>query len=188
MVEKSMIEGLPRSTGCEFVNLQYADDTLIFGNCDIWQAITLKRVLSCFEIWSGVHINYHRSSMVLLSRRSIASEFIAAIMDNRVVPLPITYLGIPIWRGKMKKREWLPLIDKVDSRVGKREVFPWVGGKCYLMQSWTAMPIYFLLISILPKWVCDRIDRTRCKFLWSGQSHTHKTLHLVSWDRYVDRK
>lgn len=34
-VEKNMIEGLLKSSECEFVNLYYADDNPIFGNCDI---------------------------------------------------------------------------------------------------------------------------------------------------------
>lgn len=78
-----MISGLPRSSNSEFVNLQYVGDALIFRMCDIQQAIILKDILSCFELWSSLRINYHKSSMISLSRFSLASEFILAILRCR---------------------------------------------------------------------------------------------------------
>lgn len=48
------------------INLQYADDTMIFGWVDIREAIYIKWVLCCFEAWSGPKINFAKSSFICL--------------------------------------------------------------------------------------------------------------------------
>lgn len=52
------MKGLLGNATTKFINLQYAYDTLIFGNYDIRQAIMLKGIMRCFEVWSGLRISY----------------------------------------------------------------------------------------------------------------------------------
>lgn len=44
--DSNLISGLARSNTMSFINLQYADDTLLFGNCDIKQAFILKWIMT----------------------------------------------------------------------------------------------------------------------------------------------
>lgn len=52
MKEADKIEGLLSARLALFTNLQYTDDTLIFGRCDILQACAIKWSLNYFEAWS----------------------------------------------------------------------------------------------------------------------------------------
>lgn len=47
----------------EFTHLQYADDVIMFINSDDVSIKGVKRVLQCFELLSGLHINFNKSSL-----------------------------------------------------------------------------------------------------------------------------
>lgn len=49
------VVGAPSTT---YVNLQYAYDTLIFGQADVNEVIIIKWALCCFEAWLGLKINF----------------------------------------------------------------------------------------------------------------------------------
>lgn len=74
--EKEEIEGLAGAPNMSFVNLQYADDTLIFGQGNIREAITIKWTLCCYEAWSGLKINFVKSSLVCLGIRNVSMKLI----------------------------------------------------------------------------------------------------------------
>lgn len=42
-------------------HLQFADDTILFSEARREEVINIKRILRCFEILSGLKINYHKS-------------------------------------------------------------------------------------------------------------------------------
>ena len=42
-------------------HLQFADDSILFCEVEVEEVRTVKRVLRCFEILSGLRINYHKS-------------------------------------------------------------------------------------------------------------------------------
>lgn len=59
-----------------FINLQYANDTLIFREGEVRQAIMMKWILYYFEGWSGMKINFNKSAPIFLGRRN---QFISHI-------------------------------------------------------------------------------------------------------------
>jgi hypothetical protein len=46
------------------INLQYADDSILFLENDVAYARNLKYILTCFELMSGIRINYNKSELV----------------------------------------------------------------------------------------------------------------------------
>ena len=59
--DKGWLGGLGASRNNNaIVNLQYADDTLLFGRCDIVPAATLKCALLCIKKWSLIKPNLHK--------------------------------------------------------------------------------------------------------------------------------
>ena len=42
-------------------HLQFADDTILFCETNWEEVVSLKRILRCFEVLSGLRINYHKS-------------------------------------------------------------------------------------------------------------------------------
>jgi hypothetical protein len=48
------------------INLQYADDTLLFLENNLEKASNLKWLLVCFEQMSGMKINYDKSDLLIV--------------------------------------------------------------------------------------------------------------------------
>jgi hypothetical protein len=46
------------------LSLQYVDDTILFVANKVECARNLKWVLTCFELISGIRVNYHKSELV----------------------------------------------------------------------------------------------------------------------------
>jgi hypothetical protein len=49
------------------ISLQYADYTILFVDKDLGYARNLKWILTCFEMMSGMRVNYHKNELVLLT-------------------------------------------------------------------------------------------------------------------------
>ena len=45
------------------INIQYADDTVIFLTPSLEGVVNLKRILCCFQVCSGLKINFNKSSI-----------------------------------------------------------------------------------------------------------------------------
>lgn len=76
--------------------LQFVDDTLIFIPTELEKLQNLKRVLCCFELISGLKINFSKSSMVGLQ---VSTGFLspgAECMGCKTDSPPIKYLGLPL--------------------------------------------------------------------------------------------
>lgn len=76
-----LIGAVLESSPTTFTNLQYKDDILFFGNCNIRRAIVLKWTIYYFEAWATLTINFHNSSMVLLGKQNFAFPLCLAIWD-----------------------------------------------------------------------------------------------------------
>jgi hypothetical protein len=69
MLQKAAKENLIRELGEELaeggvISLQYADDIILFVDKDLELTKNLKWTLTCFELISGMRINFHKSEMV----------------------------------------------------------------------------------------------------------------------------
>jgi len=52
------------NTGLVISHLQFADDTLIFSSDSLYSMQNIKRILLCFELVSGLKVNFYKSSIV----------------------------------------------------------------------------------------------------------------------------
>jgi hypothetical protein len=60
-----LIEGLNFSkTGLVLSHLQFANDTLIFSSASLSSLQNVKRILLCFELISGLKVNFYKSSII----------------------------------------------------------------------------------------------------------------------------
>lgn len=128
-------------------------------------------VLSWFELWSGLCINYHQSSIILLSRRNIVSEFVLAILGCNIVVLPIIYLGILIGKRKKRKREWFPLIDIIKKRLeGWKAKGLSMGERLVLLNAvpfnFGSMPLFLMSITKMGSW-SERENTAQVPMEWS---------------------
>lgn len=80
-MDSEIIEALHASRNISIINLQYADNTLLFGRFKMDQAIQLKWILHMFELWSRLRINFNKSQLLFLGERDLSTKIIEKIMD-----------------------------------------------------------------------------------------------------------
>jgi hypothetical protein len=150
MLHKAINRGLMKGLGNELievgvVSLQYADDTILLIENNESYARNLKWILTCFELMSGMRINFDKSELVPIN---IESE---GVVNNwRDVPgcpvgaFPIKYLGIPLHYNKLSREDLQPLVNKIIKRIaGWRGKLLTKAGRIILIKTCLAsIPVY----------------------------------------------
>ncbi|CAL0325061.1 unnamed protein product [Lupinus luteus] len=77
-------------------HLQYADDTLLIGEESVDNVLALKYILKCFELASGLRINFHKSSFIDVKRRGGFVQMAVNKLFCYVGAIPFKFLGIPV--------------------------------------------------------------------------------------------
>ncbi|XP_071740259.1 uncharacterized protein [Rutidosis leptorrhynchoides] len=98
-------------------HLQYADDTIIFGEWDQVSAKNSLKILKCFEDLSGLRINLSKSSVYGIDTSKVELETLSSWLGCQQGTLPFPYLWLPIGANLKKPKTWLPVIEKFDKRL-----------------------------------------------------------------------
>ena len=96
-VDNHLIDGIQYpNNGPMVTNLQYADDTLIFLDPSEEHVINLKRILCCFQTYSGLKINFNKSSITRVGVSDDQLNRFSGFLGCSVLPLSIKYLDLPL--------------------------------------------------------------------------------------------
>jgi hypothetical protein len=87
--------------------------------------VNLKFLLICFELLSGLKINYHKSEVIVLGVDQQEQARVANLLNCQQGCFPFRYLGFPISDKKLTIADLEPVV----ATVGKR-VEPWQGRFC----------------------------------------------------------
>ncbi|XP_071725850.1 uncharacterized mitochondrial protein AtMg01250-like [Rutidosis leptorrhynchoides] len=85
-------------------HLQYADDTIFFGSWSERNIQNLMKLLKCFELTSGLKVNFHKTNLIGIGVERSEVEHMARLFSCNVGTTSFTYLGLPVG-GNMKKEE-----------------------------------------------------------------------------------
>ncbi|KAK3206971.1 hypothetical protein Dsin_021017 [Dipteronia sinensis] len=77
-------------------HLQFADDTILFLKPRKDYILNVRRILRCFELASGLSLNFHKSCVVRVGTKLLEEEDWAALFRCKKATLPIPYLGLPL--------------------------------------------------------------------------------------------
>lgn len=170
-------------------HLQFADDTVLFCNNDKEEMMNIKRILRCFQLMSGLKINFSKSSLsgIKIPRQEVVT--LAQIMGCKVENFPIKYLGLPLGANPNRISTWEPVIERMERRLsiwrGRQNL---TGGKLTLINSSLAnLPIYFMSLFRMPLAVAKRIEKIQRQFFW-GDTVEKKRLHLIKWEMIAKKK
>ena len=163
-------------------HLLFADDTIIFYDACPEQLAYIRRVLTCFEVVTGLRVNMSKSEMVPIGDVDNISS-LADILSS--------YWGFAndlhwdAFRSFLQGyRVWNPIIEKVERRLaGWKKLYFSRGGRLTLLKSTlSSFPTYFMSLFRILVSVAKRIERLQRNFLWGGMREKTK-IHLVNWDR-----
>lgn len=137
------------------------DDTIIFCEIELEVVMVVKRILRCFELVSGLKINFHKSSICGIGVPENEMEVFASRLCCRVQKLPLSYLGLPLGASPTLKKTWKPILDKCKARLAswKRKLLSF-GGRLTLIKSvLSSLPSYYLSLFKIPSSVARAFDR-----------------------------
>lgn len=80
----------------EVALLQFADDTIFMGEASIQNIFAVKSILRCFELVSGLKVNFCKSKIagICVENNWLASS--ASILLCQQMNIPFIYLGMPV--------------------------------------------------------------------------------------------
>jgi len=121
-VEKNLVESLEVGVKKVKVNmLQYADDTMFLCEANIKKVRNLKVILHCFELASGLKVNFSKSRIGGVGVDHTEIQQYAAILNCEVMKTPFKYLGLLV--GGVTEEFRFGTVCWKELRVG------WVDGK-----------------------------------------------------------
>eukprot|EP00253_Pinus_taeda_P035966 PITA_35966 len=165
---------------------QFADDTLLLGGASIISAKSFKKELDIYREVSGSKINFLKSTIYRWNCSVKELSDIARIlgMEGSCAWDSFKYLGIPIFITTPKVAHWMPLLDKIKTRIQAWGA-SWLNnaGKIILMKVvLSSLPLYQHSILLAPKTFINKMEVLLRRFLWEGGKNNERRLHLVKWD------
>ena len=104
-IAENMYKGYPvGSKKVDISILQYADDTIFFGEATMENVRALKATLRAFELISGLKINYAKSCFGDFGVSNQWRSDVAKYLNCTLLSIPFTYLGIPI-RANLRRTQ-----------------------------------------------------------------------------------
>ncbi|XP_071727074.1 uncharacterized mitochondrial protein AtMg01250-like [Rutidosis leptorrhynchoides] len=117
-VSNNLLRGVEIGTNKVHIShLQYADDTIFFGSWSLDNFQNLMKLLKCFELCSGLKVNYSKSNLFGVNVCASDVNEMACFFGCKVGTFPFIYLGLPIGSKMKKSSSWKPVIDKFEKRL-----------------------------------------------------------------------
>jgi len=83
--------------------LQFADDTLFMCEDSFSNIFTIKAILRCYELASGLKINFHKSKLAGIGVDSFSLNTYAKTLNCMTMTIPFKYLGLEVGGNPRKK-------------------------------------------------------------------------------------
>ncbi|GAU33402.1 hypothetical protein TSUD_20950 [Trifolium subterraneum] len=137
-----------------FQILQFADDTILMGDCSWDNVRTMKSILRGFELVSGLKINFVKSKLYGINVESSVLAAAATFLDCSYDSIPFKFLGIPVGANPRRKATWKPIVESMEKRLS----------------SWNDRNLS----------IGGRLARIQRNFLWGGGAEDKK-MCWVKW-------
>ncbi|KAK3224465.1 hypothetical protein Dsin_011490 [Dipteronia sinensis] len=182
--ELNTLRGAIFGSGKEHItHLQFTDDTIIFLEPNRGYLLNLKRILRCYEMASGLRINFQKSCIIKVGKNLSTEIDWADLFRCKMTDLPITYLGLPLDANPSKKNFWNPVIQKIENRLAPwKSRFLSKGRRLVLIKAvLSSIPIFYMSAFKMPVGVAQKIKRIQRSFFW-GDGVEKRKIHTVSWE------
>nr|KYP35680.1 Putative ribonuclease H protein At1g65750 family [Cajanus cajan] len=164
--------------------LQYVDDTIFIAEDNLENVKTLKVILRCFELSSGLKVNFAKSSLggIGVDRETLISY--AEQLHCKLSNIPFQYLGIPIGANPRRCTTWQPIIRKFSKKLStwRARTLSIAGRVCLINSVLTSLPLYFMSFYRMLRLVVKQITKLQRNFLWGAKQDEAK-MAWVSWNK-----
>ncbi|KAM0888278.1 hypothetical protein ACQ4PT_028461 [Festuca glaucescens] len=143
-----------------------------------------KHILDAFSEFTGLQINFHKSTFVPMHMTEQEANNAASILGCATAAMPCTYLGLPLSASKISKGLLQPVINKIQKRLpGWMPRLMSSGGRIQMINSvLSAIPNFFMACIEWDQASIDDVDKLRRAFLWKNKEKILGGHCLVAWD------
>ncbi|GKU98541.1 hypothetical protein SLEP1_g11532 [Rubroshorea leprosula] len=168
--------------GMNVTYLQFADDTIVFGNASEENIWAVKSIMRIFEMVSGLKINFGKSMLMGINVPEEWMTRMSCILNCKQGSLPCKYLGMPIGSKRKCIAMWRPMIDSFKKKLANwKNRFISLGGRITLLNSvLSSLPVFMMSVHLLPKGLILILDKICRNFLWGGGENNRK-INWVCW-------
>ncbi|XP_028079407.1 uncharacterized protein LOC114281149 [Camellia sinensis] len=140
------------------------------------EVVNIKRILGCFEILSGLKINYHKSVICGIGVDDGLLHEFANRLNCLHQKLPLKYLGMRLGANPGRKSTWKPILDKCMQKLAswKRRLLSFARRLTLIKYVMSSLPIYYLSLFKIPVGVAKEIEKMQSAFLWGGSDLKRK--------------
>ncbi|XP_028080961.1 uncharacterized protein LOC114282478 [Camellia sinensis] len=103
--------------GFNVSHLQFADDTVILCEAKWFEILAIKRILRCFEIISGLRINFFKSVVCGVGVADVLVDEFAAKLNCLSKKLPLKYLGLPLGASHSRRLTWRSVVENFKKKL-----------------------------------------------------------------------
>jgi hypothetical protein len=108
-------------------------------------------MLYTFSASTGLHVNYHKTTLVPINTDSWYANLLANALRCKVESLPFTYLGLPLGTTKPSVADIMPLVSRVDKRLsGISSLMTYTGRLTLLNSVINSLPVYAMCTLKVP--------------------------------------
>lgn len=133
---------------------------------------------------SGQTINAHKSTIYSDSISQARLNSYIRLLGFQQGSLPFNYLGAPIFKGKPKTQYFLPIADRIKSKLASwKASLLSIAGRVQIVKSdIQGMLIHTITIYDWPVSLIKDIEKCIRNFIWSGDISKRKLI-TVSWKK-----
>lgn len=170
-------------------HLQFADDTILFLKVEEKVVENMKFILRCFEIFSGLSINFKKSCIVGFGVNEEFLYCMAAICKCKIEVLPFCYLGIPLGANSRRVVMWEVVVERFRKKLSgwKCRTMSWAARIVLINAALSFLPIYFMSLFQAPVTIIKKLIKLGETFCGVVLMANEKWRKLVG-NRYAVQK
>ncbi|CAN1132549.1 Transposon TX1 uncharacterized 149 kDa protein [Linum perenne] len=179
-INEGSLKGLTLNSGCPtLTHVLFADDTIIFGDASVAEAMKIRSTMERYANITGQVINNEKSSIMFgrHTPQGLKDIIVRHLGFNTILPFG-KYLGVPTEWGRSKKEVFQYLMERMETMCQS-----WMslslshGGKETMLNAvYQSIPAYIMSCFLLPKDLTNKMDSRLSAFFWGGDIN-RRTIH-----------
>ena len=169
VVELNLVESLEIEVKKVKINMvQFADDTLFFCKASYKSVFSIKVILNCFELASGLKVNFSKSIIGGVGVDMSLIRGFSAMLNCDVMKSPFKYLRMHVGECHKRAAFWVGVLDIIKSRLGrwKGRFLSLAGRICLIKSILSSIPLFYVSLYKVPSLVLKEIVKLQRNFLW----------------------